>query len=76
MEDPQIHVVKTLQAGVAWANELGKELGKTDAADWPKEKMVVAALTYAAAMASETSLDEDSWLDLAIMAFRGVSVGP
>jgi hypothetical protein len=36
--------------------------------------MVLAALTYAAAMASETELDEDDWMEMAFTAYRGVTI--
>jgi prephenate dehydrogenase len=74
LTDPQIQIIRTLQQGVEWANELGKQLQETDAADWDKRKMVIAALVYAAAMSADTGLDEEGWLDMAVMAFRGVEV--
>jgi hypothetical protein len=76
LTDPQIRVVNTLRHGVAWANEMQHCIKETDVANWDDRKRVVAALVWAAAMASTTELDEESWLDLATMAFRGVSVDP
>lgn len=74
LTDPSIQVIQNLRVGVVWANELGKALNKTDCADWDKRKMTIAALTYAAAMASETQLDEADWMELAVTSFRGVVV--
>ena len=73
-EDPSIQIVNTLRSGVVWANELGKILNTTEAGEWDQRKMVIAALTYAAATANETTLDEEAWLDMAVMAYRGVVI--
>lgn len=73
--DPDAQIIQSLQIGAVWATELGKMLSKTDARDWSKRKMVIAALVYASAMAADTDLDEDAWMDMAIAAFRGISVG-
>ena len=72
--DPQIQIIQNLRVGVEWANQLGKMLNTTEAGEWDQRKMVIAALTYAAAMANETQLDEDDWMELAWTAFRGVTV--
>lgn len=72
--DPQVQIVQNLRVGVQWANELGKMLNKTEAGEWNKRKMVLAALTYAAAMASETELDEEDWMEMAFTAYRGVTI--
>ena len=72
--DPQTQIIQNLRAGVMWANELGRMLNQTEASEWRKEKMVVAALTYAAAMANNTNLDEDDWMELALTSYRGVRV--
>ena len=72
--DPQIQIVQNLRVGVQWANELGKMLNDTAAGDWDQRKMVVAALTYAAAMASETQLNEEDWMEMAWTAYRGVVI--
>jgi hypothetical protein len=72
--DPQIRIINTLRHGVEWANQFQKCIKETEVTEWDDRKRVVAALVWAAAMASQTQLDEESWLDLATMAFRGVSV--
>lgn len=76
LTDPTIRIINTLRYGVDWANEFQRCIKETDVADWDDRKRVVAAMVWAAAMASQTELDEESWLDLATMAFRGVSVDP
>lgn len=70
--NPDEKILQILKVGVTWANELSKQLNNTEAGDWPERKLVVACLVYAAAMASDTEMDEDSWVELSTCAFRAI----
>lgn len=72
MADPQIKIINTLKAGVTWANELKTHMAETPVGGWDEKKAIIACLVYSAAMAQDTELDEESFLDLAAISFRGV----
>ncbi len=74
LNNPHVQVIRNLQVGAQWANELGRAINQTDVGDWDKRKLVLAALTLAAAHANETQLDEDDWMEMAITAFRGITI--
>jgi len=71
---PQVQIIRNLQVGCQWANELGKMINETAAGDWDKRKLVLAALTLAAAHANDTDLNEEDWMEMAVTAYRGIVI--